>query len=79
MHKSHQKKQFDIVYFADYWDDMWRRRQQLAWGLAKSDMVEQVVYIERPLPVTSYLKFLIGRADRDGMDRWRRVFSITRG
>ena len=23
-----------LLYFADYWDDMWRRRQQLAWRLA---------------------------------------------
>lgn len=67
-------KQF-LLFFADYWDDMWRRRQQLAWRLAQTDLVEHVVYVERPLPVTSYLKFLVGRADQDGMDRWRRVFS----
>lgn len=62
-----------IYFFGDQWDDMWRRRQQLAWHLAQSESVEHVVYIERPLPVTSFLKFLIGRADRDGTDRWRRM------
>ena len=52
---------------------MWRRRQQLAWGLAQTDLVEHVVCVERPLPVTSLLKLLVGRADRDGTHRWRRV------
>lgn len=62
-----------MLFFADYWDDMWRRRQQLAWRLAQTDAVDRVLYIERPLPLTSLLKFLVGRADRDAMDRWRRV------
>lgn len=62
-----------LLFFADYWDNMWRRRQQLAWRLAQAGWVAQVIYIERPLPVTSFIKFLVGRADRDGMDRWRRV------
>ena len=60
-------------FFADYWDNMWRRRQQIAWRLAQSDLVKHVVYIERPLPITSFVKFLVGQADRDGTDRWRRV------
>lgn len=64
-----------LLFFADYWDDMWRRRQQLAWLLAQSDLVSHVVYIERPLPVSSLLKFLVCRADRDGTDRWRRLLS----
>jgi glycosyltransferase involved in cell wall biosynthesis len=63
----------NILFFGDYWDDMWRRRQQLAWRLAQSDLVEHLVYIERPLPITSFLRFLIGCADRDGIDRWHRV------
>lgn len=45
----------------------------MAWRLAKSDQSKHLVYIERPLPITSFLKFLICRADRDGSDRWRRV------
>ena len=62
-----------LLVFGDYWDDMWRRRQQLAWRLSQTDMFEHVVFIERPLPITSFLKFMVGRADRDGKDRWRRV------
>ncbi len=65
----------NILFFGDQWDNLWRRRQQLAWRLAQSDVVEHVVYVERPLPVTSFLKFLMGLADRDGKDRWRRVLS----
>ena len=65
----------NILFFADYWDDMWRRRQQLAWRLSQTGLVEHVVYIERPLPVTSLLKFLVGQADRDGTHRWRRLLS----
>lgn len=64
-----------VFFFADYWDDMWRRRQQLAWRLAQTDLMDHVVYIERPLPITSFFKFLVGHADRDGRDRWRRVIS----
>lgn len=62
-----------ILFLGDQWDTMWRRRQQLAWRLAKSELIDDVLYIERPLPVTSLLKFLVGRADRDGTNRWRRV------
>ncbi|MCJ7728461.1 MAG: glycosyltransferase [Sedimentisphaerales bacterium] len=62
-----------LFFFADYWDDMWRRRQQLAWRLVQNDLIKHLIYIERPLPVTSFLKFLMGQADRDGMDRWHRV------
>ena len=65
----------NILFFGDKWDDMWRRRQQLAWRLSRTDMFEHVIYIERPLPTTSFIKFLVGRADRDGKDRWRRVIS----
>lgn len=63
----------DILFFADYWDDMWRRRQQLACRLARTDQVDRVIYIERPLPVTSFFKFMVGRADKDATDRLRRV------
>lgn len=65
----------NILFFADYWDDMWRRRQQLAWRLAQTGIVEHVVYIERPLPLTSFLKFLVDRADQDATDRCQRVLS----
>ena len=62
-----------ICFFGDYWDDMWRRRQQLACRLAQTDWVTNLVYIERPLPITSLIKFSLGQADLDGTARWRRV------
>lgn len=62
-----------LLFFGDSWDEMWRRRQQLAWRQAQTNLFGHVVYIERPLPVTSFLKFLVGRADRDAANRWRRV------
>ena len=34
-------------------------------------MVEHVIYIKRPLPISSSLKFLVGHAERDGTDRWQ--------
>lgn len=64
-----------VLFFADCWDNLWRRRQQLAWHLAEASVAEHVVYIERPLPSSSLVKFLLRRADRDGTDRWRRVLS----
>jgi len=64
-----------VLFFADYWDEMWRRRQQIAWRLAQMDDVDHVYYIERPLPLTSLVKYVLGRSDRDGKDRWRRLFS----
>lgn len=72
--KTNQRlDQSTILFFADHWDDMWRRRQQLAWRLAENRVAKHVVYIERPLYAPSLLKYLAGRADLDGTTRWRRV------
>lgn len=62
-----------LFFFGDYWDEMWRRRQQLAWNLAQAGLVEHVAYIERPVPITSFLKFPIGLADRDATSRLQRL------
>ncbi len=35
--------------------------------------VEKVIYIERPLTLSSLFKFLIGKADREASGRWKRV------
>lgn len=64
-----------LVFFADNWDCRWRRRQQLAWGLAKSGIVKRVIYVERPLSMTSFIKFLINKVDWEGKQRWERVIS----
>ena len=71
-------KRYQILFFGDQWDDMWRRRQQLAWRLSKSNLSKHVVYIERPLPFTSLVKYIVGRADREGKKRWRRVLGSRR-
>jgi glycosyltransferase involved in cell wall biosynthesis len=52
---------------------MWRRRQQLASRIAKATWIERVIYVEQPLPLTSFVKYGLGRADPDGTVRWRRV------
>lgn len=67
--------QLGAIFFADCWDIQWRRRQQIAYRLAQNHLIEHVIYVEKPLTITSLLKFLMGKADLDGTDRWRRVFA----
>lgn len=63
-------KKINILYFADQWDNKWRRRQQFAKRLADDN---QVIIIEYPLPLTSLFKYYLGRADIEATNRWRRV------
>ncbi len=65
-----------IVYLGDQWDDTWRRRQQIAFRLADSPLVEKLVYVERPLTVTSLLKHVAGKADGNASGRWRRLLRL---
>ena len=51
-----------ILFWGDYWDDMWRRKQQIAWGLSRLATVRHVVYVEQPLTLMSLLKTLVGRS-----------------
>lgn len=62
-----------VLYFGDQWDDLWRRRQQLALHLSRQPDVAGVVYVELPLPLTSLARYAVGVADRDADARWRRV------
>ncbi|MEK7872386.1 MAG: hypothetical protein AAB502_00845 [Chloroflexota bacterium] len=62
-----------VLYFGDQWDDLWRRRQQLALHLSRQPDIAAVVYVELPLPLTSLARYAAGRADRDAVARWRRV------
>jgi len=66
-------KRYPLVFFGDYWDIQWRRRQQLAWRLAKRDEVEHVLYVESPLTLTSFVKFLLRKGDISARLRWRRT------
>lgn len=67
---------YKFIYFGDQWDGRWRRRQQLAYRLARLSGVEQVVYIEFPLTLTSLLRFLAGKADSEATVRWRRALKM---
>ena len=67
---------FSIILFADAWDDMWRRRQQLADKLAKLEAVDKVIYVERPLTLASLVRFLLGsKKDPESATRWKRIFT----
>lgn len=52
---------------------MWRRRQQLAFRFAKFDEVKNVIYVEQPLTLTSFLKYLIGKGANSARKGWHRV------
>ncbi len=68
-----ERGKINILFFGDYWDNMWRRKQQLAWRLARGDRIHRVIYIERPLTLTSALKYILGKGDTDAHLRWPRV------
>jgi len=63
----------NIVYFGDQWDDLWRRRQQIAGRLAQKGSIAGAWYIEGPVTLTSLAKHWLGKADGDACDRWRRI------
>ena len=60
-----------IIYFSgDWWDERWRRRQQLACRLAQLEEVKQVIYIELPFSLMSLVKYPI---DKNARRSWGRV------
>ncbi len=63
----------NLVYFGDQWDDLWRRRQQIAGRLSQKEPIDETWYIEGPLTLTSLAKHWLGKADGDACDRWRRI------
>ena len=71
------QRKYAFIFHGDYWDNMWRRRQQIAWGLARRPCVKLAVYVEQPLTLVSFLKFVVGRADPEASSRWRRI--LVRG
>jgi len=71
--ETRPKIKTNFIFLGDRWDNTWRRRQQFAYRLAKMPEVNQVIYVELPLSMTSFLRFLIGQADADASIRWRRV------
>ena len=70
---SEKRQKICFIYFGDQWDDFWRRRQQLAYRIATFSVVEKVVYIELPLTLTSFFKFIVNKADREATVRWKRM------
>jgi hypothetical protein len=69
-------KGITVLYLGDQWDDLWRRRQQIASRLASNRLVTQLVYVERPLTMTSLAKYAAGTCDRDAARRWRRLLQL---
>lgn len=63
-----------IIYFADRWDDKCRRRQQIALRLSHLVEIEKLFYVELPLSLTSLIKFIFKKADKESTQRWARVF-----
>jgi len=68
----------NLLFFGDGWDDTWRRRQQMAWHLARRPEVAHVLYVELPLTLTSLAKFILGRADPDASFAWGRKLGSRR-
>jgi len=66
-------KKIVIIYFGDYWDDRWRRRQQLAMRLAQKHEIERVFYIEMPASIPELIKSLSGMAEQGVSERWKRI------
>ncbi len=73
LNRSMDKRKITLIYFSDYWDERWRRRQQLAYRFAQREDVRKVVCVEFPLPLTSFAKYLVYKADIEASDRWERV------
>jgi glycosyltransferase involved in cell wall biosynthesis len=63
-----------ILFFGDYWDKSYRRRQSIAIEFANLPTVSRVVYIERPISLGSLLNTFTGRGDAKSSTRWKRIF-----
>ena len=68
-------RKFNIIYFGDHWDEYLRRRQQIAARLSKFEGVDKVIYVELPLTMFSFLKFLMRRSLPKVAKSWRRVLN----
>ncbi len=66
-------KKFNIIYFGDHWDEYLRRRQQIAMRLSKFEGIDKVVYVELPLTIFSFFKFLLGNSLPKVALAWRRI------
>lgn len=66
-------RKFDIICFGDHWDDYLRRRQQIARRLSKFEEIDKVIYIELPLTIFSFIKYLLGKSLPKVGQAWRRV------
>lgn len=66
------RKRLVIIYFGDWWDERWRRRQQLACRLAQLEGVKRVIYIELPFSLVSLAKYPFSN---DSQRSWERVLN----
>ncbi|MFH1776633.1 MAG: glycosyltransferase [Candidatus Omnitrophota bacterium] len=67
------QKTFNIIYFGDHWDEYLRRRQQIMLKLSGYEAVSKAVYVELPLTIFSFFKFLSGKALPKVKQAWKRV------
>jgi glycosyltransferase involved in cell wall biosynthesis len=64
----------NILYWGDFWDSKWRRRQQVASRLALNSQVTRVIYVEYPITIISFFRFIFNCADLEATFRWKRIF-----
>ncbi len=62
-----------LIYFGDLWDNRWRRRQQIAYRLALMDTIKEVIYIEIPLTLISFIKYILGLGNENLRSRWKQL------
>lgn len=74
MTRENEVGNITVVCFADQWDAMWRRRQQMAYRFAQLEQVARVVYVEFPLTLPSLWKTLRRTASPHTVERWARVW-----
>lgn len=69
-----QDKRFSIFCFGNRWDEYERRDYNILSRLSEHDDFKYIFVFDPPLPFTSIVKYLIGRADDDARRGWERIF-----
>lgn len=67
------QKTFSIVCFGDHWDEYFRRRQQIMIKMSNYEVFDKIVYVELPLNIFSFFKFLLGKSLPKVAQAWRRI------
>ncbi len=72
-HLGNASRKFNIICFGDQWDEYFRRRQQIMIKMSNYRVFDKIIYIELPLTILSFLKFLLGRSLPKVAQAWSRV------